>query len=185
MITVDEEVLRQALEFIKVTNARSEFWLVPGSNLNKTVNALKAALEQPEQPYAEQARRVEQETHGRMRINPVTGDVSIGTPTEQEPVAWVNHGENRITRATGWDGYGALYTNPPRREWRGLTEDEVEYPHPPAKPPVYATSQNTKAVRDGFVMGGYEKEPGYYSEKQLDEFARAVEAALKEKNYER
>lgn len=66
--------------------------------------------------------------------------------------------------------------------WQGLTEEEVEYPHPPAKPPVYATSQNTKAVRDGFVMGGYEKEPGYYSEEQLDEFARAIEAALKEKN---
>jgi hypothetical protein len=31
----------------------------------------------------------------------------------QEPVAWVNHGENKITRATGWDGYGALYTTPP------------------------------------------------------------------------
>ena len=31
----------------------------------------------------------------------------------QEPVAWVNHGENRITRAAGWDGYGALYTTPP------------------------------------------------------------------------
>ena len=39
------DAARQALEFIKVTNARSEFWLVPGSNLNKTVNALKAALE--------------------------------------------------------------------------------------------------------------------------------------------
>jgi hypothetical protein len=54
-----------------------------------------------------------------------------------------------------------MFTHPPRREWRGLTEEEVEYPHPPAKPPVYATSQNTKAVRDGFEMGGYEKEPGY------------------------
>jgi len=31
----------------------------------------------------------------------------------QRPVAWVNHGENRITRATEWDGYGALYTTPP------------------------------------------------------------------------
>ena len=41
------------------------------------------SLEQPEQPYAEQARRVEQETHGRMRIDPVTGNVSISTPTEQ------------------------------------------------------------------------------------------------------
>jgi hypothetical protein len=27
-------------------------------------------------------------------------------------VAWVNHGENKITRATGWDGYGALYATP-------------------------------------------------------------------------
>jgi molybdate-binding protein len=39
---------QQALEFIKVTNARSEFWLVPESNLNKTVKALRAALEQPQ-----------------------------------------------------------------------------------------------------------------------------------------
>jgi hypothetical protein len=34
-------------------------------------------------------------------------------PAPVQPVAWVNHGENRITRATGWDGYGALYTTPP------------------------------------------------------------------------
>jgi hypothetical protein len=53
--------------------------------------ARSAALEKP---YAEQARRVEQETQGHMRIDPVTGNVSIGTPTEQpeqpeqEPVAW-------------------------------------------------------------------------------------------------
>ena len=45
------DAARQALEFIKVTNARSEFWLVPGSNLNKTVNALKAALEKPNEDY--------------------------------------------------------------------------------------------------------------------------------------
>jgi len=46
----------------------------------------------------------------------------------QEPVAWVNHGENRITRATGWDGYGALYTTPPaaQRQWVGLTDEEID-----------------------------------------------------------
>ena len=67
---------------------------------------------------------------------------------EQEPVAWVNHGENRITRATGWDGYGALYTHPTRREWRGLTEeDEIPW--------------------DGV---------------DVKSFAKAIEAALKEKN---
>jgi hypothetical protein len=39
-----------------------------------------------------------------------------------EPVAWVNHGENRITRATGWDGYGALYTTPQRKP---LTDEQI------------------------------------------------------------
>jgi len=42
---------------------------------------------------------------------------------EQEPVAWVNHGENRITRATGWDGYGALYTKQQQR--KPLTDEQI------------------------------------------------------------
>lgn len=67
-------------------------------------------------------------------------------------------------------------------EWVGLTDEEVEYPYPPAKQPLYATAENTKSVRDGYEMGGYEIEPGYYSEEQLDEFALAIEAKLKEKN---
>jgi len=50
---------------------------------------------------------------------------AIAEAEKQEPVAWVNHGENRITRATGWDWYGALYTHPPRREWVGLTDEDV------------------------------------------------------------
>jgi hypothetical protein len=83
--------------------------------------ALEAALEQP---YAEQARRVEQETHGRMRIDPVTGDVSIGTPTEQpvqEPVAWMSIdciGERYLcfSKPLDNDPVQPLYTHPPRRE---------------------------------------------------------------------
>jgi NTP pyrophosphatase (non-canonical NTP hydrolase) len=60
---------------------------IPDSDGAYWKREIDAALEQP---YAEQARRVEQETHGRMRIDPVTGDVSIGTPTkqEQEPAAF-------------------------------------------------------------------------------------------------
>jgi hypothetical protein len=112
------------------------------------ITALRAALEQPEQPeqpYAEQARRVEQETHGRMRINPVTGDVSIGTPTEQseqEPVAWLwehqiddlkHYGYKPDMRA--WTTEGRIgkferlvpvFTHPPRREWRGLSAVEQQ-----------------------------------------------------------
>jgi len=51
---------------------------------------------------------------------------AIETTKKQEPVAWVNHGENIITRVKGWDGYGALYTTPPaaQRQWVGLTDRE-------------------------------------------------------------
>jgi hypothetical protein len=68
---------RQALEVLEY---KGNIWHMD-CPLEAAITALKAALELP---YAEQARRVEQETHGRMRIDPVTGDVSIGTPTEQE-----------------------------------------------------------------------------------------------------
>ena len=79
---------------------------------------------------------------------------------EQEPVAWVNHGENRITRATGWDGYGALYTHPTRREWRGLTDEEIR--------DLWSWSATAEAERIATT--------------QQHAFARAIEAALKEKN---
>ena len=41
----------------------------------------------------------------------------------EKPVAWVNRGENRITRVAGWDGYGALYTTPPAAQWVGLDRE--------------------------------------------------------------
>jgi len=43
-----DEALKLALDYIVATNKSSEFWLVPGSNLNKTVTAIKEALAQPE-----------------------------------------------------------------------------------------------------------------------------------------
>lgn len=47
------EAAEQALRFIKATNKTSSFWLVPESELNKTVTALDKALSQP--PAPEQA----------------------------------------------------------------------------------------------------------------------------------
>ena len=44
----EREALKLALEFIIASNQRSEFWLVPSSNLNKTVTAIREALAQPE-----------------------------------------------------------------------------------------------------------------------------------------
>lgn len=38
------EAMKQALEYITATNKSSSFWMVPESNLNKTVTALRAAI---------------------------------------------------------------------------------------------------------------------------------------------
>jgi hypothetical protein len=45
-----DEALKLALDFIVATNKGSSFWLVPGSNLNKTVTGIKEALAQPPEP---------------------------------------------------------------------------------------------------------------------------------------
>jgi hypothetical protein len=84
---------------------------------------------------------------------------------EQEPVAWANmkgdgtfallsisqHQEDRAN----WMHPVPLYTHPPRREWRSLSEEEIY--------PLYS-------------------EPS--SDAEMVEFARAIEAALRSKNYE-
>jgi len=51
---------------------------------------------------------------------------------EQEPVAWIY--QNSLTdteylvwnKGTGGRNWVPLYTTPPRREWVGLTEDEID-----------------------------------------------------------
>jgi len=79
-----------------------------------------------------------------------------------EPVAWMHpSGEgydsafrdhSTVIACTGnkWEGWIPLYTHPPRREWRGLTDGEMGH--------IYVRSATP------------------------EEFARAIEAALKEKN---
>jgi hypothetical protein len=42
------DAMKQALEFIVATNKSSSFWMVPESKLNKTVTALRLAIEQAE-----------------------------------------------------------------------------------------------------------------------------------------
>ena len=145
------DAARQALEALE---AGADSWRLIGP----AIGALKAALEQP---YAEQAHRVEQETHGRMRIDPVTGNVSIGTPTEQaEPVAYVDHADGSVIwKRARLPGGSLLYTHPPRREWRSLSEEEI------AKC-WHDTPWNADLKTRVFA------------------FSRAIEAALKEENHE-
>ena len=78
---------------------------------------------------------------------------------EQEPVAWMltdDSGMRFVSVDRPHPDFVPLYTAPPRREWRGLTDDEISalFPLP--------------------LRSDYKP----YS------FARAIEAALKEKNHE-
>jgi len=80
---------------------------------------------------------------------------------EQEPVAWCDIEEDgTIHGLRYWSEPGrrehALYTHPPRREWRGLTEEEVDI--------LWRKWVGTQR-------------PNY-------SFTRAVEAALRSKNHE-
>ena len=115
----DREVMKQALKALEsglafhtnsevLQNLRAALAEEALQRLTDVQQEIQAALEQPEQePYAEQSRRVEQETQGRMRINPVTGDVGIGSPppqrkplTEQEIVESVR--ESDLDWQVGW-----------------------------------------------------------------------------------
>lgn len=55
-----DEALKLALDYIVATNKSSEFWLVPASNLNNVVTAIKEALEQLEQVLNETAIRADE-----------------------------------------------------------------------------------------------------------------------------
>jgi len=80
---------------------------------------------------------------------------------EQEPVAWASKRElarikdfdSTIYANGDFDGAVPLYTQPPRREWQGLTEEEVK-----------------DLAGEDDIFGA------------IVEFARAIEAKLKEKN---
>jgi len=85
--------------------------------------------------------------------------------TEQQPLFVVEGGELRPLRPALLNEGDKLYTHPPRREWRKLTEEEIRH-----------------FAWNGFLMaeGTWDKD----TEEDLLTFARAIESALKEKNHE-
>jgi hypothetical protein len=90
------------------------------------------------------------------------------TEQEQEPVAWCDIEEDgTIHGLRYWSEPGrrehAFYTHPPRREWRGLTEEEI-----------------IKLARGVLEKPANDSEPAAWQ--LADGIARAIEAALKERN---
>ena len=129
-ITVDRAVLDQVLEALALcqTDVHWELNSPTRKFLRKAELSLRAALAQQEQD------------------EPVLTINKLGTLIECSPTA---------AAFSMPDGEFSLFTTPPRREWQGLTEEEIKGAYQ-----AYGTAR-----QDGFEAS-----------------ARAIEAKLKERN---
>jgi hypothetical protein len=133
LITLPRATVQQALEAWEQINLYGFVLADYEGPMEQAITALKAALEQP----------------------------------EQEPVAWMvtdkdgRHFIFRINKPVISEGetLAPLYTTPPRREWRGLSEEEIK-----------------NAV-------GASAEFWATSALWIKSVARAIEAALRSKNH--
>jgi hypothetical protein len=165
------QAAQQALEALE--NAEED-----GNCEYGATDALRAALEQPEQEQTCNCRWVgdvqtQQCTLHEAHVDAIhewaerakTAEAALAQQ-EQGPVAMVENGT--LVRSNLPSGYtGPLYTHPPHREWVSLTEEEMHGLYRRAGLEAYYP-------RDGVVQYEYER--------RLDEYARAIEQALKERN---
>jgi hypothetical protein len=82
-----------------------------------------------QEPHKGLSEHLAQATNGRVRIDPVTGNVGIGTAPVQEPEPACWQGEDGCPNGQACcDAQHCLYTNPPaaQRQWVGLTDEEIE-----------------------------------------------------------
>jgi hypothetical protein len=119
----------------------------------EAITALRAALVQQEhEPTARYKCTVVDDRHP----NGVPFEQWVNAP-QQKPVAWRHKGAGHFTvtpLVSKFPEWEPLYTAPPRREWQGLTEEEID--------------------RVVVLLGFAQFSP--------PEVARAIEQALKEKN---
>jgi hypothetical protein len=91
---------------------------------------------------------------------------ALEQPEQAEPVAWMRPDETLcVVREVAEDeGYQPLYTHPPRREWRGLTEEEIQ-----------SVIQLEREKR-------FQRRPPLPL--SMTELSHAIEAALRSKNHD-
>jgi hypothetical protein len=136
-ITVPRAVLERALEALeKITAFPKNFW-----DLKEEITALRDAL-----PCTY-----------KCEAWPECACAALAQQ-EQEPVAWqwlnTAHFRKKLPANAESGAWNPLYTAPPRREWRSLSEEEIN------------------ETLDNNLEGGT----------SLFDICRAIEAALKEKN---
>ena len=141
MTKCDPEVsalLQQALDFITATNASSQFWLVPGSELNKTVTALRARLAEP---VACHKRRNDECACVRKAV------LCDGIGPEPEPVA-VGYWDGKFSDS----GAAILYEVPQKSAFGFKYRNAPLYTAPPTRRPL--TDSEADALAHEMVKGG-------------------------------
>jgi hypothetical protein len=142
----DRKLLKQALDALEEGLTMKEW--------RELVAALRERLAQPEQEYVATVQCIKGIT-----IDPVTGNVGIGTPAqpEQEPVEWLT-GCPECGMDSGCDCDSGTCTPPAaQRTWVGLTDEEMW---------KLWNAEGNDAM----------------NQQEAITFARAIEAKLKEKN---
>ena len=113
-----DDALKMALECAERCES------IDGIDWSDTIDAIKEALAQPEQEPV----RLQCVTCGTVYADGVPPQV---TQPEQKPVAWTVAGQVRDW-GKDFSAYQTqhyvrpIYTSPPKREWVGLTEDEID-----------------------------------------------------------
>ena len=116
----DREVMQMALDSLRLCTA-----LPTWPSIIPTIEALRTALAQPEMVNG----MTEKETGQTMSV------IGLSQP-EPEPVAWWHDMGDVVD--LNISGHGTpLYTAPPKKEWVGLTKDEVNNWELPEFPTVY------------------------------------------------
>ena len=162
----------------------------------KAENARELGLDY--EPHKGLSEHMAQATNGRVRIDPVTGDVGIGTPPAQlapvqEPVAWPAGLIDRIKAAEQriQDGH-ALRRIPADPTDVDLVLAEVRYLLEGKQPPFWIDTTPPAAQRQWIGLTNEEVYPlanehlhyqiEGYEVSGIYDLARAIEAKLKEKN---
>ena len=135
----DRELLNMALDAIHLWHWTGETHLLMQAN-----DALRDRLAQPESEPFEYWNAVE----GWVKID----EVRQHFDTANCGTIYKHEGEGRVP----------LYAAPPKKEWVGLTDDEIE-----------------GAIDEGFAFG---LDDGNVSNKYVIRYVRVIEAKLKEKN---
>jgi hypothetical protein len=142
LITLPRATVQQALETWEHINLYGFVLADYEGPMEQAITALKAALEQPEQ-------------------EPVAWMLALpdGRLERMSVTAFDDEAEEMLTRSISGCTMAPLYAHPPRREWRGLSEEEIK-----------------NAV-------GASAEFWATSALWIKSVARAIEAALRSKNH--